>query len=615
MDNKTLLPFASPDEDAELSSSINPNADFPKANALLFALKKQDEEMASLQEQAKEISSLTGESFVYESFDEFAKRWEEALSAISSLAKEGNFDEAFHELDLISKVSVNLPGSHDFSSEKEAQLIVKSLRCRLEAMQISSQRDSEKIWNESRVSGHYYSCLALQTDLEGEQGKNRMIDEARGFVYAYFAEACEKRKEDFKIFTAALPHWKMALAEEPISKKTKQAKENFAKSFSLCYRAQTEKAFSIDHDCERALELFRFRSLFNKEDLGIAPYRYAYDENEFRLYFSESEALGKDANAFPPFVDELVCKIKTADDFEFQVLSHLLALPGISKNRFEIMVASIKPLSFQLKIQLLSSSLGLGMAPLRTQGLLRSIEHTHPKTLDLEALAKPLLFIKEHLNDALLARFLPLLEDILRSPKAHKVIVKSNSLALHTLIGESQEMPRLAIGRAMKNPRVRAWGHGKYVCYIIFGICLPIFLFACASVFIYLYTDISANAASLYGLIPLLAIYVWVLATLYNWIGFDERGSAVMRKVLLGDALWKAALALLYFLSPSLLPALDRVRYTLLGFALLESFLSFFLLKPKKKKVLVDYLLFGATFALSMGALVYMILDMMRGLV
>ncbi len=615
MENKTLLPFASPNEDADLSFSINPQTNFPKTEALLFELRKQNEEMARLKEQAQKISSVSGEGFVLESFETFAKRWEEALSSISSLAKEGNFEEAFNELDAVSKVAVGFPSDDSFSSEKEAQLIVKSLRCRLEAIQIAKQKDSESIWNESHITGHYYSCLALPTTLEGEQGKNRIIDEARGFVYAYFAEICEKQKEDYKTFTAGLPHWKMALSEEAISKKTEEAKERFAKSFTICYNAQIEKAFSVEHDYERALELFRFRSLFEKEKLSLAPYRYAYDENEFKLYFSESEALGKDNNGFPPFIEGLVSKVKTPDDFEFQVLSHLLALPGITKERFEIMVSAIKPLSFELKIQLLSSSLSLGLAPLRAQGILRSIERSHPKSLDLEALAKPLLFIKEHLNDALLARFLPLLEDILRSPKAHKVIVKSNSLALHTLAGENQEMPRLAIGKAMKNSKVRAWGNGKYLCYLILGICLPIFLFVFASVFIYLFTDISANRASLYGLIPLFAIYVWVLSILYSWIGFDERGSAVMRKVLLGDALWKAVLSLLYFLTPSLYPALDRIRYTLLGFAFIESFLTFFLLKPKKKKVLIDYLLFGTNFIVSVVALTYMILDMMKGLV
>ncbi len=615
MENKTLLPFASPNENDALSFSISPQTNFPKAEALLFEIRKQSEEMDKLKEEAQKISSVTGEAFVFESFDAFARLWEEALSSISSLAKQGNFEEAFSELDSISNATVDFPKDDSFSSEKEAQLIAKSLRCRLEAMRIARQKDLESVWNESYITSHYYSCLALPTALEGEQGKDRIIDEARGFIYAYFADICERQKEDYKIFTAGLPHWKMALSEKAVSKKTEEAKERFAKSFSLCYNAQIEKAFSIEHDYERALELFRFRSLFKKEELSLAPYRYAYDENEFRLYFSESEALGKDNNGFPPFIAELISKVKTPDDFEFQVLSHLLALPGITKDRFEIMVSAIKPLNFELKIQLLSSSLSLGLAPLRAQGLLRSIERTHPKTLDLEALAKPLLFIKEHLNDALLARFLPLLDDILRSPKAHKVIVKSNSLALHALAGESQEMPRLAIGKAMKNSRVRAWGNGKYLCYLIFGVCLPIFLFVFASVFIYLFPDISANHASLYGLIPLFAIYVWVLSILYGWIGFDERGSAVMRKVLLGDALWKAALALLYFITPSVYPALDRIRYTLLGFAFIESFLTFFLLKSRKKRALADYLLFGANFIISMAALAYMILDMMNGLV
>ncbi len=615
MGKQTLLPFASPNEDADLSLTIDPKTDFPKTNALLFELKKQNEEMDKLKKEARAVSRITGKDFVIESFDAFLKKWEEALSNIASLAKEGNFEEAFRELDLISKARINLPFRQSFDSEEEAQLIVKSLRCRLESMEIASERENGRHWTESYVAGHYYNCLALPNDLEGEQGKNKLIDEARGFVYEFFTENCAKRKEDYKAFTSGLPHWKMALCEEPISKKTKEAKERFAKSFALCYNAQIEKAFSVEHDYERALELFRFRSLFKKEDLSLAPYRYAYDENEFKLYFYESEALGKGNNAFAPFIAELISKIKTADDFEFRVLSHLLALPGISKDQFKTMVASIKPLSFELKIQLLAASLALGMAPMRTQGVLRSIERTHPKTLDLEALAKPLLFIKEHLNDALLTRFLPLLDDILRSPKAHKVVVKSNSLALHALAGESQEMPRLAIGKAVKNSRVHAWGSAKFACYIVFGICLPIFLFVCAFAFIYLFDEISANKASLFSLIPLSGVLAWALSMLYGWIGFDERGSAVMRKALLGDALWKAVLSFFYFFNPSLFPFLDRVRYALLGFAIIESFVSFFLLKPAKKKAFGDYLLFGTTFAASMTALVYMILDMMSGLV
>lgn len=615
MSKQTLLSFSFPNEDVDLSLAIDPKVDFPKTNALLFELKRQKEEMADLKKEALSPSSIVGKDLVIESFDAFLKSWQEALSNISSMAKDGNFEGAFCELDRISKIGINLPFSRPFDSEEEARLIVKSLRCHLKAMQIAYEEAKGRNWSESAVTGHYYTCLALPSELEGEQGKSKLIDEARGFVYEFFAEICEKRKDDYKAFASGLPHWKMALCEEAISEKTKKAKERFAKSFALCYNAQTEKVFSLTRDYERALELFRFRSLFKKEDLSLAPYRYAYDENEFKLYFYESEALGKGSNAFAPFIAELILKIHASDDFEFRVLSHLLALPGISKDRFKTMVSSLKPLSFELKIQLLASSLALGMAPMRTQEVLRSVERTHPKVLDLEALAKSLLFIKEHLNDALLARFLPLLDDILRSPKAHKVVVKSNSLALHALVGESQEMPRLALGKAVKNPRVHAWGSGKCACYIVFGICLPIFLFVCAFAFVYLYDGISANQASLYALIPLCGVLIWVLSILYGWIGFDERGSAVMRKALLGDALWKAVLSLLYFFNPSFFLFLERVRYALLGFAVLESFLSFFLLKPKKKKAFGDYLLFGATFIVSMASLVYMILDMMNGLV
>ena len=604
------------EEETSLSYVIDPVSSFPKTDSLLADLHRQTEEIAELKEEAARITAISGFDYVGDSFENYAKKWDDAFLRISSLAKEGKIQEALDELRLISetRIEIGLEGL-SFSAEKEASKIVRSLRCRLEAMAILKQLKEGDPCGEAQITSHYYNCLSLPEEVGSEEGKKKIIDEARGFVYGYFAVICNEQKENYKIFTASLPHWKMALEEADCSPSTQEAKERFALGFASCFNRQAEKAFYEEHDYERALELFRLRPLLKKENITVIPYRHAYDENEFKLYFGEGEALSKEGKAFLPFVTEIVAKINSSDDFEFRLLSHLLSLPGISKEQFGALVVAIKPLNFERKVQLLAASLALGMVPIRAQEVLRSLEKTHPKTLDLEALAKSLLFIKEHLNDALLARFEPMLDDLLRSPKAHKVITKSRSLALHSLIGENEEMPRLSVGRGMQNTRVSSWGNKRFACYVIFGIALPIFVLLLGFSFIYLYKDISANRASVYELIPLLGMYVFVLITLNSWAGFDERASATVRKILLIDALWKAALGALYFISPALLPALDRVRYSLLGFALIEAFLTFFLLKPLKKKATFDYILFGLTFTLSAVGVVFMIVDMMNGLV
>ncbi len=593
-------------------SSLN----FPKTNAALSELKAQEQEIRKLKEEAERITAVSGFDYVGDSFENYSRKWEEALSKISALAEKGAIQEAFEELSAISKekIDVGLEG-FAFSSEVEASKIERSLRCRLEALLITKQLEEGAPCNEAQITNHYYNCLALPEGADGDAHKAELVDEAKGFIYGFFAGICKDQKEDYKTFTASLPHWKMALEKGGCSPSTKKEKDRFAECFAECFNRQAEKAFHEEHDYERALELFRLRPLLKKESIAVIPYRYAYDESEFRLYFSEAEALGKDRNAFLPFAMEIVGKIKTAEDFEFRLLSHLLSLPGISKEQFNLLVLSIKPLNFERKMQLLSSSLALGMTPIRAQEILRSLEKTHPKQLDLEALAKSLLFIKEHLNDALLARFLPMLEELLRSPKAHKVIVKSRSLALHSLIGENGEMPRLSIGRGMKNTRVSSWGKRRFACYVAFGIILPILVLLAGFAFVYLFDGISVNRASIYAMIPLLGMYVFVLATLNCWVGFDERASALTRKILLGDAVWKAVLGAAYFLTPSLFSALDRVRYALLGFALVEAFLTFFLLKPQKKRAAFDYILFALAFAFSSLGVVFMVIDMMNGLV
>ena len=599
----------------ESPSSFDVDVNFPKTNFFFSKIKAQCKAIAEVKAEAEKVTSVKGQEYLSSSLSAFVSFWAKTLDEISSLAKEGELSEAINVLDEAAKKKIDLSEAQNLLAEKEAMLIASWLRCRLESLLFKKQKKEGVAWDENEISGHYYRCLALPLGLESEEKKEKLVDEARGFLYCFHASSCLASPQNYKTYLSALPHWKMSLREKALSEETEAYRKALFESFIHCFNVQSEIAFSKDHDYERSLEFFRFRGLLQKEDILYPPYRFAYDENEFKLYFYEALALGKSEEEFPLFAKEIVNKIRSVDDFEFSVVGHFLSLNGLSSLRFKAMLNAVKPLSFEMKIQLLASSISLGMVPARVSMLLKSIERTVYKKLDLEALGKPLLFIKNHLNDALLLRFLPLLDAILRSPHAHKVIVKSDSNALHALAGENDKAPRMPLGKALKNTTVASWGKMRLFAYLSLGVALPIVVLFFLFIFILNAPGISTNLCSWCELSVMVAMLVFALLTLNIWVGFDERGSAVMRTVLLADALWKAAMSAAYFMLPSTLIGLDRIRYGLFTFALIEAFASFILLKPVKKKALRDYVLFALVFALSVLGLIYMVLDMMRGLI
>ena len=614
-DKNTLLPFAQPDENFESSESLAPNIDFPKTRAALSKLKKQRDEMVTLKRKAERIASRSGKETIADAYEDFSGKWANSISEIASSIENGRLEEAMCRAQDTPRFKAVLSLLSESPAEREASLISASLQLKTEALLIRRKLNANQEIDEEMLLHHRESCLSLPLDLEGEDGKKALVDESLFFLFSYDAKLCQERGEDFSTFLSCLSRWQKALGEEALSTETKEAKEKFFSALTNQYNAQCQKAFKKDYDYERSRSLFLFRDLFPKASLAVSPFRYAYDENEFKLYFYEAKALGKGDEEFSAFAKEIIGKIKTPNDFEFLALAHFLSLPGLSKERFAVMMSALKGLDFEKKIQLLASSLSLGVEPIRARDLIASIEKTHPKKLDLEACAKPLVFIQEHLNGPLRMRFEPILNDILRSPRAHKVVVKSNSIPLHVLAGATDKNPRLPLGKGMKKTKVTSWGIARQICYFLFGVSLPVVLLLFSAIFVYLYYGDSSPYASLYELAPLCGMLIFTLATLYAWMGLDERGASLTRTILLGDSLWKAALSAAYFIVPSSLPWISKVRYSLIAFALIEAFVSFLALKQTKKRALLDYILFGVSFSLSVLAVVYMIYDMMHGLV
>ncbi len=595
---------------------FDPEISFPKTQTALAALKKQNVELARLKKrlESSEKLKLANDESLYEIMA-YESGWEEALHKIESLVEEKRFKDAIEFILHYRPKTLEHRGHFQFEVEKEADLIRPWLLCRVTSIYGRKLEEEGEHLRKEEAEKHYQRCLALPSGLERDSYKDFLIDESKGFLYELSAFELSKRPISLGVFLSYLPYWRLSLEDDPKeSEGTANKKAHFLASIMPCYDDLGRMSFVKERSLEDALTLFRLRDLFPREKIGFIPFRYAYDENEMKLYFCESEAIESGEEEYRASVKLYVENVQKGDELSFLVMAHLLSLPGLDKGRFLIAANATKPLSFENKVRLLSSSIALGMEPRRIATMLENLNKTRGKKGNLEAMSKPLLFIKDHLNDALSIRFAPLLEDLLRSPKAHKIAVKSHDPALRALFGETSDSSLPPLGEKIKNSRIRSWGKNAWFCYLIFGIALPTVLILFAFVLLYCYSGIPATYASFYSLIPFGASLALVLAHIYVWFGRDERGSANARSILLADAVWKAAVALAYFASPKLSPGLDRLRYTFIIASPAEAIFVFFYLKPTKKSAILDYFLFATCFILCAIAVVFVVLDMMGGL-
>lgn len=616
-DKDVLSPSTVLCEQEDFPPFPNPDLSFRETNACLLLAKKQREEMNVLQRKIHQSEEKRQKGVLFlGKFDSFLEKWISLLEEISSDASKKEYQAAIDALLKFDAPSLNEGSPLSYDCEKEATLIRPWLLCRLTALRQKQLLASGSSLSKEEAEKHYQRCLNLPEGLESSERKNALIDEARGFLYLICKGKSDQRILEIGSFLSLLPFWRMGLSlGDQESPETLEKKRGFEDSLIEYYNKMGVASFKRSGNLNDALTLFNLRALFPKEKITFVPFRYAYDEKELKLYYYESRALESNPEQLKEEISKFVQETRSPDDFYFLVLAHLMALPGLGKERFSLILGEIHPLKFETKIELFAASLGLGMIPGNAREVIKELERTHPKKGNLEAMAKPLLFIKGHLNEPLLLRFDPMLENLLRSPHAHRVAVKSSDPALKALFGETGKGYRLPLGAKEKNLEVKSWGKGSWLCYLIFGVALPVVVCLFAFVFLYLYSGFTANQASFWMLVPFAGLLVFTFATVSGWMGRDERGGAFARSILLGDSLWKSALSVAYFAAPSLMPGLDRIRYALVIGSLAEALLSFFYFKQVKKRALLDYVLFGLTFSLLVLATVFMVLDMMRGLV
>ncbi len=369
-------------------------------------------------------------------------------------------------------------------------------------------------------------------------------------------------------------------------------------------------AFDVRRVYEDAEALFDLRGYFDTDKILHDDFRKATDTRDFKIRFLKAEALRMDDEAFSIAVFAYADSIRTADEFEFEILAQYMTMENLSDTKVSFLLAAVTRMNIELLILFLAYALTLGIEVKRQSAILDGIYGKKEKAIYLDNCAKSLQTCIELLDESLQKRFGIFVKSMLRSPRAHKICVKSANPDLHVLYGEDREDFRRPVGKPFSKSQVKPWDIALKGLYYAFALILPLLL--CGALFGFLFQFMPRTQ---YGPYLLGVPFVLIMLVMHLFIcvrfGRDERGSAVFRRVVGIDSLLKAALCLVYFILPTTLSWLAPVGLGLFISTFIEGIWGFFLYKDNKKKI--GLFIYVPLLLVLIAGVVFMILGMMNG--
>lgn len=378
------------------------------------------------------------------------------------------------------------------------------------------------------------------------------------------------------------------------------------------YNRLADQFFDLDRNFDRALELYRLRGYFEEEEIVHDDYRLAKDETDFRLRFLDKEALRLTDAEFSVAVYAYADSVQSDEEIEFEILRRYALINGISSDKVAFLVSAVNRLSFELETIFLGTTLERGLVPERQEPILKNLLARKDKVLNLEKSAKALLNCKTLLDEPLRQPFERMLEDLLRSPHARKVVTKSARPEAHALIGEDLENFRHPWGKAAKNPVIKSWDFFNKAMFVAFAVVLPAVLLAGG--FGVIYALLRENSfVAYYLLAPLVLALLLVHLLIVGRFGIDERGSAIYRRTLGLIALACAIFSLVFFIVPGPLAPVKPLAFTSIIFAGVAGMWGFFAYADKKKKITA--FIYVPLLLVVIATVVMMIIAMINGTV
>ena len=585
-----------------------------QTDARIAKAKENLEAMKEFRQKAEKLSNATNVLIEgMASLDQFRRMAVLALKRINALVALKQYEEAFKVNDELEAKAIDFEKGLDLVSRNHVLEITAWNRCELYAhiADVNAAKEEHAL-TEEELEKYTAAVEALPLGFHTEKAKNAQADKLFGVRCYDLGLTTVESPRSFEGLKATI-----ALLDEATQTEEHllHTRERIAYLHGVAceeYNALATQYFDTDRNYDRSLELFQLRGYFEADEITHDDFRLAADETDFRLRFLEKEAIKMDESEFSVAVYAYADSIQKEDEFEFEILRRYALLNDLSDEKLSFLVSAVNRLNFEGQILFLGSTLERGLAKNRHAAFFHNIEAQKKKNLDLEKCAKALFNCKTLLEESLRVSFEYMLDDLLRSPHARKVVTKSARPELHALRGEDLNNFKRPLGKAIKKPGVRSWDFFSKLVYVTFALVLPaIILLAAATI---MCTAMREEPYVTYYLLAPLGLGL-ILGHIHVIIRFgrDERGSAVYRRILGLVCLASAVLALLFYIMPQYMGAIKPFALTALIFGGAGGLWGFFAYKDKKK--LLTGLIYVPLMLCVIAAIIMMVVAMINGTV
>ena len=540
----------------------------------------------------------------------YAAFLQEVLIYVEGLDRQKKYQDALIALDALNSKFLPLDYGIALKSQKLIREILEHEKaCIYSHMGESNIRNEFPPLSDEEMDAYRQIAQNLGTQIDGEAGRYYHMDKLVGFGYAN--ASCRFRgnirgKDDF--LAALAVDGDLSKPGLELSDITQVRRNEFLVILYGAYNDLAKMAFEGD-DYEEALFYFEHRDYIPEDCIAMDAFKLP-NETEFHYAYGIDKAEKKSIDEFYDYAKAQDDALFLHDEYVVGLVARLLADENLPESYFELLAAELKKTDFETMVIVFGEAIKHNLPEERQFSLVNLLVHTKKKRGDFEKMGEALYTLSQELAPSQQKAFKGLKKDLLRSPHAHRVALKSGEEELHYLYGETPETIRLPLGKREKKPLIKSWDFMVMALYIGLAIILPLAVGGAAPFLIQL-ANISPMVNRLSWIaMPVVCIFVALLA-IHRRFGFDERGSDVWGKVFGITGILVAGLSFAFFFMPKQLTFVAPYCYGVLGLGAM-CLLATLLLKQKKN--VYRTLMTIPTVLLLIASIVFLVIDLMNGI-
>lgn len=461
------------------------------------------------------------------------------------------------------------------------------------------------------LSSFYELACSLTTILHSEEEKNAILNTVILFICRYLVEKNNLYKEniDFNIGLTSLPDLfekhKDILSKETLNEKNILLSELLPNYNLLCVRY-----FDNERNYEKALALFRIKKIFDNDKIAHPVYHDCKDEHEFEVEFIKLGALKMTPAEFNEDVKIRINNPNT-HSLTFISLGILYAMPELQATKVEMIQNVFAKEDFQTKIKFYAIALEQGLDYEREKPIVDNLIDSSTKKLDLKECSKDLYVIKTKRGEQFASPINNLIRNIIRSPRAHKYIIKSRDPYLHGLAGEDINNIVEPIGKEYHKSKINYIDVPWFVAYWVIYALIAVFSIIITCFIPLELKHYSLLNRSLFYAIPFVFLTIVATTIMFQYYGRDERGSILIKRILAGSSIWKSILAFFTIILFDKMGVFSYAAFPLLIASFSQLMIGFFVFKDNNRKI--NYALYGPGIVLFLASLIAMIVALAQG--